>query len=174
MDTERKRHLNKSVPFFLTIYTHYAFYVVPCLDIYFDVFAVVTVTVLVQAGQKLFNGYKFNFLTGLREPKHLGFYSITVIPNEPHFWQSVPLTILCALIDGNLQPPGTTILKRTDQLTVYEVKKFEEDICEIPISFEQYCRSLGSVEKMNGPTKTSVFISNRKSAHMIQNMFNVR
>jgi len=52
------------------------------------------------------------------------------------------------LLDGNPQPPGTTILERTDRLTVYEVKKFEEDICEIPISFERYCHSLGSVEKM--------------------------
>jgi len=118
------------------------------LDFYFDVFAVATITVSAQAGQKVFNGYKFNFLIDLREPEHLGFYQIIVIPNEPRFWQSVPLTILRALIDGNLQPPGTTILQRTDRLTVYEVKKFEEDICEIPISFEQYCRSLGSVEKM--------------------------
>jgi len=134
--------------FFLLPSAHYAYYGVPCLDFNFAVFAVVTITVLAQAGQKVFNGHKFNFLTNLREPKRLGFYQTTVIPNQPHFWQSVPLTILCALVDGNLQPLGTTILQRTDQLTVYEVKKFEEDICEIPVSFERYCRSLGSVEKM--------------------------
>jgi len=118
------------------------------LDFYFDVFAVVTITVSAQAGYKVFNGHKFTLLTNLREPKLLGFYQITVTPNEPHFWQSIPLTILRALIDGNLQPPGTTILQRTDQLTVYEVKNFEDDTCEIPISFERYCRSLGTIEKM--------------------------
>ncbi|GAH77476.1 unnamed protein product, partial [marine sediment metagenome] len=131
--------MQPTVAFFLLPRAHYAHYGVPCLDFYFDVFAVVTITVLAQAGEKVFNRYKFNFLTNLQEPKRLGFYQITVTPNQPNFWQSVPLTILYALMDGNLQPPGTTILQRTDELTIYEVKKFEDDICEFPISFERYC-----------------------------------
>lgn len=137
-----------TVAFFLLPSANYSHCGVPCLDFYFDVFAVVTITVSAQAGQKVFNGHKFNFLTNLREPELLGFYQLIITPNEPRFWQSVPLTILYALIDRNLQPPDTTILQRTDQLTVYEVKKFEENICEIPISFERYCRSLGTIEKM--------------------------
>ena len=134
--------------FFLLPSANYSYCGVPCLDFYFDVFAVVTITVSAQVGHKIFNGRQFNFLTNLRELELLGFYQIIITPNEPHFWQSVSISIIHALIDGNLQPPGTTVLKRTDQLTVYEVRKFEEDICEIPISFERYCRSLGSVEKM--------------------------
>ncbi|MFC1969503.1 hypothetical protein ACFLVF_03345 [Chloroflexota bacterium] len=157
-----EKELQKSIPgefrdfiltkpttaFFLLPSANYSYCGVPCLDFYFTVFAVVTITVLAQAGQKVFNGHRFNFLTNLREPKRLGFYQITIISNQPNFWQSVPLTMLYALIDGNLRPPGITILQRTDQLTIYEVKKFEEDICEIPISFERYCRRLGSVERM--------------------------
>jgi len=134
--------------FFLLPDAHYSHCGVPCLDFYFDVFAVISFVVSAQAGQKVFNGYKFNFLNNLREPKPLGIYKIIITSNEPHFWQSVPIGIIHALVGGNLQPPNTTILQRTDQLTVYEVKKFEEDICEIPISFERYCRSLGSVKKM--------------------------
>jgi hypothetical protein len=134
--------------FFLLPSANYSYHGVPCLDFYFDVYAVITITVLARAGHKLFNGHRHGFLTDLREPRLLGFYQIIINPNEPHFWQSVPLTILCALIDGNLQPAGTTVLERTDRLTVYEVKKFAEDTCEIPISFERYCRGLGSVEKM--------------------------
>lgn len=135
--------------FFLLPAAHYVYRGLPCLDFNFAVFAVVTITVLAQAGHKVFNGYKFDFLTNLCEPRRLGFYQITVVPSESHFWQSVPLTILFALIDGNLQPPGTTILEQADQLTIYEVKNFEGNMCEIPTSFERYCRSLGSVEKMN-------------------------
>ncbi|MFC1871415.1 hypothetical protein ACFLYF_03335, partial [Chloroflexota bacterium] len=134
--------------FFLLPGANYSHCGVPCLDFYFDVFSVVTITVSAQAGQKVFNGYRFNFLTNLREPKLLGYYQITITPNKPHFWQSVPISIIRALIDGNLEPPTTTILERTDHLTVYKVKNFEENICEIPISFERYCRSLGSFEKM--------------------------
>ncbi len=137
-----------TVAFFLLPSANYSHCGVPCLDFYFDVFAVVTITVLVQAGQKVFNRYKFNFLTNLREPKLLGFYQITITPNEPDFWQSIPISIIRAFIDRNLQPPGITIVERTDELTVYEVKKFKEDICVIPISFERYCRSSGSFEKM--------------------------
>ena len=62
------------------------------------------------------------------------------------------LIILDALMDGNLQPPGTTILQRTDKLTVYEVNKFEDDICEIPISLERWCRNSGSMEKLKEAT----------------------
>ncbi|MFC2013457.1 hypothetical protein ACFLU8_01005 [Chloroflexota bacterium] len=134
--------------FFLLPSANYSFCGIPCLDIYFDVFAVVTVAVSVQAGSKKLNGIPYNFLTNLQEPKFLGFYQIIITPNEPHFWQSVPISIIRALFDGNLEPQNTTILERTDELTVYEVKKFEEDICEIPISFERYCRNLGSFEKM--------------------------
>ncbi len=134
--------------FFLLPCANYSHCGVPCLDFYFDVFTVVTIMVSAQAGQKVFNGIPFNFLTNLREPELLGFYQITITPKEPHFWQSIPISIIRALIDGNPEPPGTTILERTDRLTVYEVKKFEEDICEIHISFERYCRSLGSVKKM--------------------------
>ena len=137
-----------TVAFFLLPSANYSHCGVPCLDFYFDVFAVVTIIVSAQAGQKVFNGYKFNFLTNLREPKLLGFYQITIIPNEPYFWQSVPISIIRAFIDGNLEPLGITILERTDELTVYEVKKFKEDICAIHISFERYCRSLRSFEKM--------------------------
>lgn len=134
--------------FFLLPKGHYAYYGVPCLDFYFDVFAVVTVTVLAQAGHKVFNGHKFNFMTNLREPKCLGYYQITVLPKQPHFWQSVPLTILSALVSGNPQPQDATILERMDRLTIYEVKNFAQDVCEIPVSFERYCRSLGSIDKM--------------------------
>ena len=137
-----------TVAFFLLPSANYSHCGIPCLDFYFDVFAVVTITVSAQAGQKVFNGYEFSFLTNLREPELLGFYQITITPNEPDFWQSIPISIIRTLIDGILESPGITILKRTDRLTVYEVKKFEEDICEIPISFERYCRSLGSFEKM--------------------------
>jgi len=137
-----------TMAFFLLPSANYSHCGVPCLDFYFDVFAVVTITVSAQAGQKVFNGYKFNFLTNLREPKLLGFYQITITPDEPHFWQSVPIGIIHALVGGNLQPQRTTILERTEKLTVYEVKKFDMDTCEIPISFERYCRSLGSVKKM--------------------------
>ena len=138
----------KKEAFFLLPSANYSNYGVPCLDFYFDVFVVVTITISAQAGQKVLNGYRFNFFTNLQEPKLLGFYQITIIPDEPHFWQSVPVSIIRRLIDGNLQPPNTTILQRTEQLTVYEVKKFEEDICKIPISFERYGHSLGSVKKM--------------------------
>ena len=134
--------------FFFLPSANYSYCGVPCLDFCFAVFAVVTITVSAQAGYKVFNGHRFDFLTNLREPELLGFYQITVTPKGPHFWQSVPISIIHALIDGNLQPAGTTILKRTEQSTVYAVKKFEEDTCEIPISFERYCRNLGSVEKM--------------------------
>jgi len=155
--------MQRTVAFFLLPSTHYAYYGVPCLDFYFDVFAVVTITVLAQAGQKVFNGYQFNFLTNLREPKRLGFYQITVTSNQPNFWQSVPLNILRALMNGNLQPSGTTILQRTDRLTVYEIKKFEDDICEIPISFERYCRSLGSIDRMK-----DLKIINKRTAEILQ------
>ena len=74
--------------FFLLPSANYSHCGVSCLDFYFDVLAVVTITVSTQAGQKVFNGYKFNFLTDLQEPKLLGFYQITIIPDELHFWQS--------------------------------------------------------------------------------------
>ncbi|MFC1989452.1 hypothetical protein ACFLVW_02655 [Chloroflexota bacterium] len=140
--------MKPNTAFFLLPSALYGHYGVPCLDIYFDVFAVVTIKVLAKAGKKVFNGYAFDFLTNLREPKCLGFYQIIINPNHPNFWQSVPLIILYALMDGNLQPPGTTILQRTDQLTVYEVNKFEDNICEIPKSLERCFRSLGSMEKL--------------------------
>jgi hypothetical protein len=120
----------------------------PCLDFYFDVFAIVTIKVLAQAWYKVLNGYEFTFLSNLRNPELLGFYQIIITPEERRFWQSIPVSVIRALTANNLQPPNTTILNRTDQLTVYEVKKFEEDICEIPISFERYCRGLGNFEKM--------------------------
>lgn len=149
--------------FFLLPSANYSYRGVPCLDFYFAVFAVVTITVLAQPGAKVFNGYKFNFLTNLQEPELLGFYQIIITPNEPYFWQSIPISTIHALIDGNLQPPGTTVLQRTEQLTVYEVKKFEADTCEIPISFERYCRNLGSVEKMK-----EVQIIKERTAEMLE------
>jgi len=149
--------------FFLLPSATYSYCGVPCLDFYFDVFAVVTIAVSAQAGQKVFNGYKFDLLTNLREPKPLGIYQIIITSNEPHFWQSVPVTIIHALMDGNLQPPGVIILQRTNQFTVYEVNKFEENICEIPISFERYYRSLGSIEKMK-----EAQIINERTAEMLE------
>lgn len=154
-----------TVSYFLLPTAHYAFYGLPCMNFGFDVFAVVTIAVLAQPREKMFNGYIFDFLSNLREPKQLGIYQITVSPNQPHLWQSVPLTLLFALIDGNLQPQGTTILEQTDHLTVYEVNKFEENICEIPISFERYCRSLGSLERMR-----EVHIINERTAEILETL----
>lgn len=44
------------------------------------------------------------------------------------------------------------MLRRTPQLTIYQVKKFEDDICEIPISLERWCRNSGSMEKLKEAT----------------------
>jgi len=155
--------MKPTVVFFLLPSADYGYYGVPCLNIYFDVFAVVTITVLAQAWHKVFNGYKFNFLTDLREPKLLGFYYITITPSKPHFWQSVPLTILYALMAGKFKASGTTIIHRSKGETIYKVKKFDDDICEIPISVESYWHSLGSIDKMK-----ELGIINERTTEMLE------
>ncbi|MFC1912687.1 hypothetical protein ACFLX7_00600 [Chloroflexota bacterium] len=137
-----------TVAFFLLPNAHFADYGVPCLDYYFDVFAVVTIAMSAQTESIKFNGIPFDLLANLQEPKPLGYYQITITPSKTDFWQSIPLIIIRALLDGILQPPGTTISERTDELTVYEVEKFDMETCAIPISFERYCHRLGSLEKM--------------------------
>ncbi len=140
--------MESTAVFFLLPNANYSYSGVPCLDFHFDIFAVVTITVLAQAGSKEFNGVLCRFFTNHPGPEKLGFYQIIISPTEPYFWQSVPISIISNLLAGNIQPPGTTILRRTDRLTEYEVKGFEEDKCEIPICFERYLRDLGSIEKM--------------------------
>jgi len=136
----------------------YSFAGVPCLDFAFDIFATAYGEVWLKPGKKNFGDYEFhlprieerNYSVLLQEPKLLGYYYLVLKPEElggyvP--WESIPLELIKGLMNGELQPAGTTILAASENGRTYRIKNFKEEVT-IPRSFENYLKKIGNIEQM--------------------------
>jgi len=130
----------------------------PCLVISFDTFAAVYTEVLLKPKTKRFGSCSFhlpakeegNVLVPLDEPELLGYFQILLTSEELGgyiLWQVIPLALLGWLFEGGTKPPGIMISQTSDDGIRYKVKKFEGEI-DIPDSFSDYVRRIGSIESM--------------------------
>jgi len=151
----------------------YSFAGVPCLDFAFDIFAAAYGEVWLKPGKKSFGDYEFhlprieegNYSVLLQEPKLLGYYYLVLKPEElggyvP--WESIPLELIKGLMNGELQPAGTTILAASENGKAYRIKNFKEKVT-IPRSFENYLKKIGNIEQM-----VSIGIVDQEVANVIK------
>ena len=144
--------------FFLLPSAEYSFEGVPCLDFVLDVFAVVEARVWLKPRQKTFGDYVFKLpwreekgcSVLLQEPEFLGYDYVVLTPKDiggyvP--WESIPLILILGLMNGELQPAGTTILATSENGRTYRIKNFKEEVT-ITRSFENYLKKIGSIEQM--------------------------
>ena len=136
----------------------YSFEGVPCLDFVFDVFTVVEARVWLKPMQKTFGDYVFKLpwreekgcSVLLQEPEFLGYDYVVLTPKDIGgyvSWESIPLVLIKGLMNGELQPAGTTILAASENGRTYRIKNFKEEIM-IPRSFENYLKKIGNIEQM--------------------------
>ena len=151
------------VSYFLLPWADYSLKGVACLDFNFDVFAVVQTKVWLKPEQKSFDGYMFtlpqiehkvdahaSYFIELKEPEFLGYHYLVPTPSMFGgyvFLQTIPLVLIRALMEGNPEPPGVTILEASEAKTTYRINNFKENIT-IPISFASYLKEIGGIDEM--------------------------
>lgn len=151
----------------------YNFEGIPCLDFSFDIFAAAYGEVWLKASQKEFNGYIFdlpviekpNGSALLEKPKFIGYHYLVLTPEDiggyvP--WESIPLVLVKGLMNGELQPTGTTVLAASEAETTYKIKGFEGE-ATIPDSFASYLKEIGGIDQM-----VNVGIISRKVANVVE------
>ena len=135
---------------------------VPCVDFSFDIFGAICIEIWLKPGKKSFDGFEFplpyvegkNGLSLLQTPKFLGYYYCVLRPEELNahiFWERIPLIILKGLLNGEIQPEGTTISAASDQRITYRIPKLEGETT-IPNVFADYLRAVGTIDEMTGMT----------------------
>jgi hypothetical protein len=144
----------------------------PCLDFDFFVFVIIEAEFWLNPGEVLINGYKFmmpqeehsvrtpegklvgSYFVQLTKPELLG-YNYRLLPSEElsidefhyYFWQTIPCVLILGLLEGNLEPEGSTITAAHEGWTDYRVDGFDEEL-EIPDSFAQYLKVIGSWDSL--------------------------
>jgi len=132
----------------------------PSLDFSFDVFAVAYAEVWLRPANMSLDGYEFLLpwikdekgVPLLKNPKFLGYYHLILRPEDlgSHvFWGTIPLILLKGLLNGEERPDGSRIVAATGDVITYRVEGFEEEV-EVPNSFAEYLKSVGSIDKMIG------------------------
>ena len=178
VSNDRRRFIDREYYrcFFLLPSAEYSFVGVPCIDFIFDVFVVVETRVWLKPGQKTFGGYAFNlpwreekgYSVLLQEPEFLGYDYIVLTPEDlggyvP--WENIPLVLIKGLMNGELQPAGTTVLAASEARTTYKIKGFEGE-ATIPDSFANYLKEIGGIDQM-----VSIGIIGKKVANVIEKTF---
>jgi hypothetical protein len=144
--------------FFLLPLADYVLEEAPCLGFIFDVFAVVETGVWLKPGQKMFNGYVFDFCcrekkegSSAKTQEFLGYHHLVLTPEElgRSFWQNVPLVLLKGLLSGETRPDGATIVSASDDDVTYKIEGFREEV-EIPTQFAEYLERIGTIDEMVG------------------------
>lgn len=129
---------------------------VSCLNLSFDVFAVVELRLWLEPMKaRLSTG-----ISGLsheaaadrpaaEEPEFVGYHYHMLTPDVlgQRPWQSVPLVLLKGLLDGEVMPQGTTISATSTNAITYKVKHFDGEIT-IPDRLAGYLKAIGSIDKM--------------------------
>jgi len=144
--------------YFLLPSAEYSFEGVPCLDFVFDVFAVVEARVWLKPSPITFGDYTCKLpwreengsFVPLQGAEFLGYDYVVLTPKDiggyiP--WESIPLVLIKGLMNGELQPAGTTILAASENGRTYRIKNFKEEVT-IPRSFESYLKEIGNIDQM--------------------------
>lgn len=162
--------------YFLLPWTDYSFEGMPCLNFNFDVFAVLETRIWLKPGKKHFGGYTFtfpqiehkcepyaSFFTELKEPEFLGYHYLPLIPSDLGyvFWQTIPLVLVVGLMNGEMEPTGTTISQALEARITYRIKGFEDEVT-MPESFANYLKGIGGINQM-----VSVGILSEKVANIL-------
>lgn len=156
----------------------YSFEGVPCLDFTFDVFAAACRQIWLKPGKKQFGDYEFRLpcvegkdhSVPVQQQKFLGYCHLILKPEEMGgyvHWQSIPLVLIQGLMNGELQPAGTTILAASENGKTYRIKNFKEEIT-IPKSFKNYLEKMGNIEQM-----VNVGILDQEVANAIKESLNL-
>jgi len=166
------------ISYFLLPWADYSFEGVPCLDFSFDAFAVVEAKVWLKPEQKSFGGYIFtlpqiqhkcdpygSYFTELKEPEFLGYHYLVLTPSDLGytFWQSIPLVLIQGLMNGELEPAGTTIVEASEAETNYRISNLTEGV-NIPVVFADYLKEIGGIDSM-----VSIGILSKKVANIVGN-----
>ena len=154
----------------------YNFKGIPCLDFSFDIFAAAYGEVWLKASQKEFEDYIFDLPVTegpsgsalLEKPQFIGYHYLVLTPQDlggcvP--WESIPLVLIKGLMNGELQPAGTTVLAASEARTTYKIKGFEGE-ATIPDSFANYLKEIGGIDQM-----VSIGIIGKKVANVIEKTF---
>jgi hypothetical protein len=128
---------------------------VPCLGFIFDVFVVVKTGVWLKPGQKMCNGYVFDFPwekenSAVEKQEFLGYHHFVLTPEECGgriLWQIIPLVLLKGLLSGETCPSGTVIVSASADDVTYEIEGFGDEV-EIPTQFAEYLERIGSIDEM--------------------------
>jgi hypothetical protein len=144
----------------------------PCLDFGFFVFVIIEAEFWLNPGEVLIDGYKFmmpqeeqtvripegkvvgSYFVQLTKPELLG-YNYRLLTSEElsidelHYysWQTIPCVLILGLLEGNLEPEGSTITAAHEGWTHYRVGDFDEEL-RIPDSFAQYLKDIGSWDSL--------------------------
>jgi len=165
------RHIRRT--YFLLPSIDYSFKGVPCLDFSFDIFAVVCREIWLKPRQKRFGDHIFDLplieekgcSILLQQPKLLGYHYLVLRPEEfggHMFWKTIPLVLLEGLMNGELQPAGTTILRAWADGRTYRIMNFKEEVTILK-NFENYLKKIGNIEQM-----VSIGIMDQEVANIIQ------
>ena len=149
---------------------------IPCLDFSFDIFAAAYGEVWLKVSQKEFEGYIFdlpategtNGSALLEKPQFIGYHYLVLTPQDLGSgvpWDSIPLVLIKGLMNGELQPAGTTVLAVSEARTTYKINGFEGQ-STIPDSFADYLKEIGGIDQM-----VSIGIIGKKVANVIKKIF---
>jgi hypothetical protein len=111
-----------------------------------------------KPGKKSFGDYEFilpqieekDYSVTLKKPKSLGYYYLILRPEDIDgyvLWESIPLILLNGLLNGETKPAGTTISEASDEGVTYRIPGVEDEI-NIPNSFTDYLKTIGTIDKM--------------------------
>lgn len=129
---------------------------VPCLNLSFDVFAVVELRLWLEP----MKGRLSTETAGIsqeeavdrpaaEEPEFVGYHyqmlTRDVLGRRP--WQSVPLVLMKGLLDGEVMPHGTTISATAPGRIRYKVRNSDCEIT-IPDRLAGYLKAIGSIHEM--------------------------
>ncbi len=148
-----------STDLFLLPSADYSFEQMPCLSFDFDVFAVISTEIWFKPVTKDFGGLMFT-LTWIsqkndvgqsaqpKESERLGYQYYLLTPTDlgSISWQMIPLSLIKSLWDDEIEAEGVTILKVSEEGTLYQVEDFEDEIW-LPSTFSTYIKELGNIDK---------------------------
>ena len=63
------------------------------------------------------------------------------------FWQTIPLVLVVALMNGDTEPAGTAVIEASESGMTYRIQDFEKEVV-IPSSFATYLKQMGSINQM--------------------------
>jgi len=130
---------------------------VPCLNLSFDVFAVVELRLWLGPMRGTPSGNISDLPqeeavanpAAVQELEFIGYHYIMltsdILGRRP--WQSVPLVLVKGLLDGEVMPQGTTVSATLANAITYKVQHFDGEIT-IPEQLAGYLKAIGSIDEM--------------------------